>query len=192
MVTNENATVTSDTPDPERGEQRGDGVGRRHLSARSGTAERGHAAGGRRRRPPPLRRPRRRSRRRSKKSPAATASSAASPAAARGAGDGRGPRVRPAPGAASAARFRRLRLPRPTRSAPAPKAPADVVLRTVNPSATPGGVLGVTGEGCDAECRIEFTIDGKVVGHSDRQRRRHVPVRPRASRARHRSLGAAR
>ena len=39
-----------------------------------------------------------------------------------------------------------------------------MVLRTVNPSATPGGVLGVTGEGCDPNADIEFTIDGEVVG----------------------------
>ncbi len=54
--------------------------------------------------------------------------------------------------------------PQRTRSAPAPEAPAVVVLRTVNPSATPGGVLGVTGEGCDPNADIEFTIDGEVVG----------------------------
>jgi hypothetical protein len=39
-----------------------------------------------------------------------------------------------------------------------------VVLRTVNPSATPGGLLGVTGEGCDPNADIEFSIDGEVVG----------------------------
>ena len=60
--------------------------------------------------------------------------------------------------------FRRLRLPDATRSAPAPEAPAVVVLRTVNPSATPGGVLGVTGEGCDPNA------EGRV--HHRRQSRR--------------------
>jgi hypothetical protein len=41
-----------------------------------------------------------------------------------------------------------------------------VVLRTVNPSATPGGVLGVTGEGCTPNQKVEFSIDGTVVGET--------------------------
>ncbi len=44
--------------------------------------------------------------------------------------------------------------------------PPEVVLRTVNPSATPGGVLGVTGEGCTPNAKVEFSIDGKVVGEA--------------------------
>ncbi len=44
--------------------------------------------------------------------------------------------------------------------------PPEVVLHTVNPSATPGGVLGVTGEGCTPNAKVEFSIDGKVVGET--------------------------
>jgi uncharacterized repeat protein (TIGR01451 family) len=55
--------------------------------------------------------------------------------------------------------------PRPkTKAAPPP--PPEVVLKTINPSATPGGVLGVTGQGCDPNAKVEFSIDGAVVGET--------------------------
>ncbi len=54
--------------------------------------------------------------------------------------------------------------PKPTPRATPP--PPDVVLKTINPSATPGGVLGVTGEGCTPNSKVEFSIDGTVVGET--------------------------